>query len=116
MTPIDTFVREQNLDRFFGGLMVETDPNRRRILRYLVIAEEDRYAELQARLDRVDGWVRDGEARIARQRQLVDRFGADSPLLEAARTLLANLVEIQELLVGFQGELRDREYGTAPKL
>jgi G3E family GTPase len=107
------FVHEQTLDRFFDRLRVETDPDRRRILRYLAIAEEDRYAEVQGRLDRVDTWIDDGEARIERQRRLVAGFDADSPHRDVAQTLLSNLEELQELLVKFRDALRDAER-TAP--
>ena len=109
MNATEIFAHEQNLDRFFDRLRVETDPERRRILRYLAIAEEDRYGALQARLDRADDWVRDGRARIARQRRLVDQFDAESSLRQAALTLLTNMEELQELLVKFRQALGDAE-------
>jgi hypothetical protein len=109
MSATDVFVHEQNLVRFFDRLRVETDPERRKILRYLAIAEEDRYGELQARLDRVEGWVRDGEARIERQRQLVERFETNGPHRAAAEKLLTNLEELQALLFKFQDALHKAE-------
>jgi hypothetical protein len=109
MSASQLFVHEENLSRFFDRLRVERDPDRRKILRYLAIAEEDRYGQLQARLDKVDDWVRDGEARLARQRLLVDRFNAGSPHHDAAARLLNNLEELQRLLVKFRGTLRNAE-------
>ena len=114
MSATDTFVYEQNLDRFFDRLRVETDPDRRKILRYLALAEEDRYGAVQAHLDKVDGWLRDGEARIVRQRQLVGRFEAEGRHLAAAVRLLTNLEELQALLVKFRAALRDAEDRTTP--
>lgn len=114
MGTTELFLHEETLSHIFERLRVENDPNRRRILRYAAIAEEDRYGLLQARLDRVEAWVCEGEARIARQRRLVDRFGADGPHRAAAERLLANLEELQALLVIFQNLLRKTEWRVAP--
>jgi hypothetical protein len=109
MRPTEMLVHEHSLELFFDRLRVETDPQRRAALRYWAIAEEDRYGELQARIDKVDGWVRDGDARIVRQRQLVGRYEAECAHRDAAQTLLTNLEELQQLLVTFQSALHDIE-------
>ena len=100
---------EQRMFRLFDLLRVETDPSRRAVLRYLAIAEEDRCAERAGRLDEVEGWISAGAARIARQRELVDRYDAGCPHRDAAQTLLANLEDLLGLLIRFRGALSDNE-------
>jgi hypothetical protein len=90
---------EKNLARIFDLLRFETDPDRRKVLRYLAVTEADQYSRLQTRADQAADWVRDGAARIARQRRLIERSRLEGSFGDAAHTLLRNLEELQTLLV-----------------
>jgi hypothetical protein len=109
IVPPDTFDQDRSLFRFFDLLRVETDPARRTVLRYLALAEEDRYAERQGRLDRVESWICAGAARIARQRELVGRYDEACAFRDSAQSLLTNLEELQGLMITFHGALCDAE-------
>jgi hypothetical protein len=100
---------QDRLFQLFDLLKVETDPARRAVLRYLAIAEEDRYADREGRLDQVEGWICAGGERIARQRDLVGRYDENCALRDAAQSLLANLEDLQRLMIQFRGALCDAE-------
>jgi len=65
------FVRDQNLDRFAGQLMVEPALAKRETLRKLLIAEEDRFGSLTERLDKAEKLIVETEARMLVLERLV---------------------------------------------
>jgi hypothetical protein len=100
------FIYEQNIASFVRQLEHELDPGRRATLKSLLLEEENKFGRATEILDRVDRLISDGQARIARQGDLIKRLRSQGHAVCMAEALLENLKEIQRLYFATRERLK----------
>ena len=114
MDATERFVVEGNISRFVDKLRGETDPSRQETLKRLLMAEEDRLAMAEDRLQTVERHLTDGEALIAKQRRLVAAMKGNGGDAGAAERLLRSFEVIQDLLQGFHAAVYEQAERRRP--
>src|SRR5215469_5072106 len=93
------FVRDLNIASFVRQLEHELNPAKRATLKSLLLQEEDKFGRAAEKLNRIDHLIIDGQARVARQKDLIKDLRSRGSPVEMAERVLANLEEVQALLV-----------------
>ena len=101
------FVHAQNLGRYIDLLEFETDPHKRAQLQKLLIEEEDSFGSLSQRLDQVERLMARGAARRRQQQAIVERLNGDGGDAGRAKSLLANMDGILQVMALYRQTLLD---------
>jgi hypothetical protein len=107
---MDNFERccsEGNISLFADQLRWEAAPDRREVLKRLLIQEEDRLGATQERLRMVERKLEEGAELIARQRRLIAQAKGRGADARAAERALETCEMIQDLFEKFRAVLRD---------
>ena len=103
--PYTRFVTNNNVDHFIALLeMAENDEDRSRFQK-LLVAEEDRFAEIEHRRDALDRCLAMASVKISRQSELMDEMRARGHDLKQAEGLMANLLLVQATLTDIKNNL-----------
>ena len=105
MGEIERFIIRENIDRFAEHLAREADSDKRSTLFRLLIAEEDKLGKDLEQLAAVERCIREIRAKIARQRDLLERLATETEALRLANTLLVTLENTHALLDGHRDRL-----------
>lgn len=103
--PLDRFLHDQNVERFVGLLMGETDPQVRARLHDLLIEEEDRFGLRRERLQQLRDHIDRLRVRMLRQEQLISVLTDGDCDAGPARQLHANWSETLRLLERYRDNL-----------
>lgn len=85
------------------ALYSELEPTRRKLLENLLCAEEDRFGALAWQLEMAEAYIKESEARIQRQKELIDELDPKGHNMTLPRELLSNMENVRKLFV----QLRD---------
>jgi hypothetical protein len=96
---VEKFLCERNIDAFVDRLRVTRDGIERETLLRLLIQEEDKFARTSEYCSMLERHIAAGEARIQKQRQLIERLKQNSRILQDAEFVLQTLITTQELFV-----------------
>ncbi len=93
---------DRTVSQLVDRLESETAPAAKDGLRRLLIAEEDRFATRAERLELIDQWIVECEARIARALELMNAVSADSSVAGNIRCAVKNLADLLAFLVNYR--------------
>lgn len=99
------FVQRQNVSAFAEEFHVEIDPAKREVLRQLLLAELERCGLHSAQLEMANSHLRNGQDRISRRRELIERLRADGSDAGNDEPVLDSLLTLQRLFTDFRNRV-----------
>lgn len=105
MNDTEVATQRSNIDHFAEQLRSERSPNRRAVLRNLLLYELNRYGCSAVQLDMIDSRLADNERLIARQRGIIERLRADTGDATEAESFLLNLMSVRTIFEEFRARV-----------
>jgi hypothetical protein len=97
-----SFVQWTNIENFSNKFAVEPNPEKREVLRGLLLEEENKYGHRAKHLDLANSRISEGQRRVAKQRELISTLAARGHDTGKAEQLLHNLVTLLDLFREFR--------------
>lgn len=97
MEKIERFVIEENVSRFMARLESEQELERRCVLSYVLLQEENKFAKLSCELDQLDDYLSRCDFHIVRGESLLDGC-RDTPQQRTMREFLQNMKRVRHTL------------------
>lgn len=106
MDDTESFVTQENVARFFGGLEGEQDLKRQVQLSTVLLEEEDRFYHLAARVDQMEFYISRCDVHIGKNEALFNGDNSDGQ--KSLQRLVENLRQIRSTLRSTLRVYRDR--------